>query len=386
MSKFSVASLFSGIGGLDLGFEFAGFDVVWASDILKAAVESYPRNFGRAAVQADLNDISIDKIPDTDVIIGGPPCQSFSLVGRRQHNDPRGQLVYRYLDVVRHKRPRAFVMENVPGIAASKVNGRRLTEVLSEEFSSIGYNITIMKLDASDYLVPQKRNRIFLVGLLSGKATIPDPALFAKTCYGVDIASYDCSADGAIGDLGSPVPKTALATYNDRKPSRFAQIMRMRGNDSFTLHEHPRMSEMDKLLISFIPPGGNYLDVPDEFATKRILNFKRTGGRTTTYGRLHPARPSYTINTYFRRPNVGANFHYCQPRLITAREAMRFQSIPDYFTTIHFSQDSRNTLIGNAVPPLLAHAVAWALMKSMADTKFSKEHKKGSSEVFVGRK
>lgn len=276
-------------------------------------------------------------------------------------------------------------MENVPGIAASKVNGRRLTEVLSEEFSSIGYNVTIMKLDASDYLVPQKRNRIFLVGLLSGKATIPDPALFAKTCYGVDIDTYDFSAEGAIGDLGSPVPKMALATYNDRKPSRFAQIMRMRGNDSFTLHEHPRMSEMDKLLISFIPPGGNYLDVPDEFATKRILNFKKTGGRTTTYGRLHPARPSYTINTYFRRPNVGANFHYCQPRLITAREAMRFQSIPDYFTTIHFSQDSRNTLIGNAVPPLLAHAVAWALMKSMADTKFSKEHKKGPVEVFVGK-
>jgi DNA (cytosine-5)-methyltransferase 1 len=258
-------------------------------------------------------------------------------------------------------------MENVPGMAASKVNGQRLTEVLAEEFASLGYNTTIMKLDASDYLVPQKRNRIFLVGLLKGKASAPDPDLFAKNCYGVDIASYDISADGAIGDLGPPVSKKGLATYNGRKPSRFAQIMRMMGSDTFTLHEHPRMSEMDKRLISFIPPGGNYLDVPDEFATKRILNFKKTGGRTTTYGRLHPARPSYTINTYFRRPNVGANFHYCEPRLITAREAMRFQSIPDHFTTIHFSQDARNTLIGNAVPPLLAHAVAWALMNSMND-------------------
>jgi DNA (cytosine-5)-methyltransferase 1 len=129
----------------------------------------------------------------------------------------------------------------------------------------------------------------------------------------------------------------------------------------------PRMSETDQRLVSHIPPGGNYMDVPDEAATGRILKFKETGGRTTTYGRLHPDEPSYTINTYFRRPNVGCNFHYGRERLITPREAMRFQSIPDRFEIQYTAQDDRNALIGNAVPPLLAQALAWSLRKALDD-------------------
>ena len=106
------------------------------------------------------------------------------------------------------------------------------------------------------------------------------------------------------------------------------------------------------------------MDVPDEIATGRIKKFKETGGRTTTYGRLHPDKPSYTINTYFRRPNVGSNFHYAQPRLITPREAMRFQSFPDHFEIQQGgAQDQRNALIGNAVPPLLARAIAWSVKR-----------------------
>lgn len=362
---YTVASLFCGIGGLDLGFEWAGFDVVWASDIGKAAIDSYPHNFGRPALQADINNLPVEDIPDTDIIIGGPPCQSFSLVGQRCPDDQRGQLVYRFVDIIRAKRPRAFLMENVPGMAASKINERRLPDILTDEFKSLGYSVTAMKLDASSYLVPQKRRRIFLVGTLDSNFVMPTPAAFAQGCYGIDISNYDLSAAAAIGDLGDSVPKGKFANYRDTPPSEFAQIMRQMNLNKISLHEYPRMSETDIRLLSFIPPGGNYKDVPDEHATGRILNFKKTGGRTTTYARLHPDRPSYTINTYFRRPNVGANFHYEHPRLITAREAMRFQSIPDNFTTVHSSLDARNTLIGNAVPPILAHAVAWGLKKSL---------------------
>lgn len=127
------------------------------------------------------------------------------------------------------------------------------------------------------------------------------------------------------------------------------------------------MSDTDQRLVSFIPPGGNYRDVPDEHATQRILNFKRMGGRTTTYGRLHKKRPSFTVNTYFRRPNVGSNFHYSEDRLITVREAMRLQAIPDRFEIAPGgAQDARNALVGNAVPPILAHAVARELMRALS--------------------
>jgi DNA (cytosine-5)-methyltransferase 1 len=118
------------------------------------------------------------------------------------------------------------------------------------------------------------------------------------------------------------------------------------------------MSDRDRQFVSHIPPGGNYRDIPNHIATPRILRFKETGGRTTTYGRLHPDEPAYTINTYFRRPNVGCHFHYEYERLITAREAMRFQSLPDAFDVHATRQDERNALIGNAVPALLAQAVA----------------------------
>jgi DNA (cytosine-5)-methyltransferase 1 len=119
-------------------------------------------------------------------------------------------------------------------------------------------------------------------------------------------------------------------------------------------------------IVQHIPPGGNYTDIPDSISTGRVMKFKETGGRTTTYGRLHPEQPSYTINTYFRRPNVGCNFHYSEPRLITPREAMRLQSMPDHWELVFSSQDARNALIGNAVPPLMGHAIAWSVAQSLS--------------------
>jgi DNA (cytosine-5)-methyltransferase 1 len=116
------------------------------------------------------------------------------------------------------------------------------------------------------------------------------------------------------------------------------------------------MSTLDREFVRHIPPGGNYMDIPDSISTSRILRIKSTGGRTTTYGRMHPERPSYTINTYFNRPNVGANYHYSEERLITVREAMRIQTFPDnfYFSGSRVEQYEQ---VGNAVPPLLAGAL-----------------------------
>jgi DNA (cytosine-5)-methyltransferase 1 len=359
--SYRVVSLFSGLGGLDWGFVEAGFDVVWTNDVELEAVASYALNFKSSPICADLMSYPLEQIPAADVVIGGPPCQSFSLVGRRRSDDPRGALVFRFLEVIRHLRPRVFVMENVPGMAASRLDGGRLTEVLAGEFEALGYRTDAFKLVATNYLVPQRRKRLFLVGSLAGIIPRPDPAAFARECYGVELHAFDRSARAAIGDLGPCVPKGQMAIYTEGMPSEFASLMRRRSRGKVSLHECPRMSRTDQELIKHIPPGGNYTDIPDAIAPGRVRKYKQTGGRTTTYGRLHPDQPAHTINTYFRRPNVGCNFHYREPRLITPREAMRFQSLPDHFELCFKSQDKRNRLIGNAVPPLLAHAIAWAV-------------------------
>ena len=366
--SYSVVSLFSGIGGLDLGFEQMQYRVVYATDVSENATLSYQLNFGRPAVCADIRDLPMSDIPEADVVIGGPPCQSFSLVGKRLPDDARGELVFRFLDVIREKLPRAFVMENVPGIAASRVEGIRLTDVLRARFEDAGYQTTVMRLLATDFLVPQRRRRVFIVGTRGRPMAAPSPQQYARECFGVSREEIDLSAKAAIGDLGLCAAKGDKAHYIGPPTTFLARLLRCQESpEGVSLHECPRMSATDRAILEHIPPGGNYQDIPDDIAPGRVLKFKKTGGRTTTYGRLHPDRPAYTINTYFRRPNVGCNFHYHHPRLITAREAMRFQTLPDHFEIVYGAQDERNAFIGNAVPPLLAQAIAWSLKRAIDD-------------------
>src|SRR5699024_7612673 len=111
-------------------------------------------------------------------------------------------------------------------------------------------------------------------------------------------------------------------------------------------------------IISYVKPGGNYMDVPESVPSNRIKNFKKTGGRTTCYGRLLPDKPSYTINTHFNRPNVGCNIHYSENRLISIREALRLQSFPDSYNTVSTTKRGYHTVVGNALPPLLSEKIA----------------------------
>jgi len=372
--KHKVVSLFCGLGGMDLGFAQEGFDIIWANDISAMAAKTYGLNFGREALCADVTKMQISDIPDADVIIGGPPCQSFSLMGRRDPDDPNGRLAFTFFEIVKAKHPLAFVMENVPGMAASKIDGMRLPDILALRFRELGYKVVKLRIAASDYLVPQARKRLLLIGCTSQLPRLVAPDNFAMDAFGIDRQAFQITAKAAIGDLGHCTPKGLRACYLDSEPSAFAKLMRIAGLPDCSLHECPRMSETDRRLVDVLPPGGNYMDIPDDLATGRVLKYKQTGGRTTTYGRLHPDRPSYTINTYFRRPNVGCNFHYAESRLITPREAMRFQSIPDHFEIAFRSQDERNALIGNAVPPLLARALAMSVRKMLSGETPQHEH------------
>ncbi|MCU4588706.1 DNA cytosine methyltransferase [Acinetobacter ursingii] len=359
----SVAGLFVGCGGLDLGFKNAGYDLVWANELSADAAQSYKDLIGHPVVVGDIWEY-LDAIPQVDILIGGPPCQAFSLVGKRLEDDPRAKLVFAFEQAVEKIMPQVFVMENVPGLMVSSVDGIKLHEHLAAKFRALGYKVEILKLIATDFFVPQKRKRVLMIGhrFQNKEFKLIDSKDFATLLGQPDLLSPICVSE-ALDDLPSPLPKGAKqsAEYVTPALSAYAKLMR-KNNGKAVFHQvMPTMSLLDKAFVKHIPPGGNYMDIPDELSTKRIMSFKATGGRTTTYGRLHPDFPAYTINTYFNRPNVGANYHYRDERLITVREALRLQSFPDHFSPYYSNQRSLHMQVGNAVPPLMAQAIAYSI-------------------------
>jgi len=170
----TVVSLFSGCGGMDLGFIMAGYKVIWANECWKDAADTYEHNLGKHVDRRKIEDVPSKEIPDCDVVVGGPPCQAFSLAkGKRFLTDPRAKLVFEFVRVVKDKMPRAFVLENVPGLCSfggyetpadkKRHTGRHLKELL-KSFQGAGYEVSWAILNAANYGVPQHRRRIFIIG------------------------------------------------------------------------------------------------------------------------------------------------------------------------------------------------------------------------------
>lgn len=345
-----VVSLFSGCGGLDFGFKQSGYDIIWANDILKDACETYRFNIGGHIFCGDISKIDKKIIPKADIVIGGPPCQSFSLVGKRNPKDDRSNLVWSYLEVLQRVKPKVFILENVTGLLSAKnLDGSKVLDNLVQAFNELGYTISIFKLNAADFGVPQRRVRVFIVGNKEKNKVIEPQKSHTEESW---VTAFE-----ALSDL-SDTTENGIGKYLKMPDGEFQELMRIGQNGKFNLHFTPYASKKDQELMEHIPPGGNYMDVPDEISTKRILNFKRTGGRTTTYGRLSKNNPSYTLNTHFNRLNVGCNIHYEKKRLISLREGLRIQSFPDSFEILSSNKRNYYVQIGNAVPPLLAKA--WA--------------------------
>lgn len=359
-----VVSLFSGGGGLDLGFQKAGYEIIWAIDNNKNAVATYKENIGNHIICADINKIDLAMIPNADVVIGGPPCQSFSLAGKRNVEDERGQLVWRYIEIIRHVKPKAFVFENVMGLLSAKnKNGEKIFELLKRAFCDIGYNIESMVANAADYGIPQRRKRVLIVGVNNGKEfAFPSPT---HNESGTGLKKY-VSVKEALDDLPEAIlNENGIVHYRCEAENDYQR--KMRTNQGVTEHFMPKMSELDKYIVSHVRPGGNYMDIPPDVKSERIRRLQREGGHTTCYGRMSPDEPSYTINTYFNRPNVGCNIHYAENRLITVREALRLQSFPDSYKIVSSSKQGRNLIVGNAVPPLMAEIIANQLKKHLKE-------------------
>jgi len=335
--------LFAGAGGLTLGFAQAGlgFEPVYAVEIDPAAARTFKRNFQCPVYDGPIE--AIDRFEPADVILGGPPCQGFSPLGRDRDDVSRAQLNelwQHFLRAVNQLRPKAFVIENVPEFQRS-AQFAKLLQLMESDSTLRKYGFAYGVLSAADYGVPQTRRRgIFMA--VRGVRNVPWPP---PPTHGPDSASGRpyVTVHDAIGDL-PPRPKADDIGLTAE------------GRQDLHFRRNPRATSLERYRA--IPPGGNRFDLaanrPD--LTPRCWAEKPTG-TTDVMGRLWWDRPSVTIRTEFFKPEKGRYLHPAEDRPITHREAARLQSFPDWFE-FEGAKIEVARQIGNAVPPGLAAAIA----------------------------
>lgn len=341
-NKHTFIDLFSGCGGLSLGFEMAGFTSILAIDNWKDALVTYSYNRKNAkTLCGDLSTIDPYKIKkeynifDVDVIIGGPPCQGFSVAGKRIIEDERNRLYKAFVEFVACFHPKAFVMENVPNILS--IGGGVVRKSIIDDFEKLGYKVSVQILTASDYGVPQNRRRAVFVGLADGREF-----LFPKPLEKEKVTSFEALSDLTEETIeeGMPYPKEPMCDFQRYARKDSAGVY----NHEITIH-----NDKTKKIIAMVPDGGNYKDLPEELQQTRKVHIAWT--------RLCSTKPSFTIDCGHNH-----HFHYKYNRVPTARESARLQSFPDRFIFIG-NKGSQLKQIGNAVPPLMAKAISKQLIK-----------------------
>lgn len=355
---YRLIDLFSGAGGLSLGFskEYGhNFKPVWANDFNDYAVETYNMNFGNHCVSGDIVDILNDpktKIPSADVVIGGPPCQGFSLLNKNRDDDPRKHLWRPFLEVVRRSGAEIFVMENVPQLLGSPEFEDII--LLAEK---MGFKTTAEMLLAADYGVPQTRYRAFIVGckFADPKEIFPPKRTHYRPINGTPQRTL-FKLNGEY--VANPLPwRTVSDAISDLPPPKGTEIRNVTPPLDLHFGRTPTAVSLQRYK-AVSKEGMNRFDL-QRIAPELTPGcwIRKTKGGTDLFGRLWWAKPAYTIRTEFYKPEKGRYLHPVQHRPITHREAARFQTFPDWFkfngTKIEIAKQ-----IGNAVPPLLAARVA----------------------------
>jgi len=340
MNKNNVIEFFCGAGGLSLGFKLAGFNTICAFDNDESCIKTYNANFVNQGHLADVYALNRKNIKCVigqgiriDVIAGGPPCQGFSVQRRGVNNDSRNNLVLEYLRLVLEFKPKFFVMENVGGLLS--VRGKPFLSELVDKTRSEGYILHVNKLNAADYGVPQNRKRVFIVGEFSedglSKYNFPLPI--------IDSSEYPITVRQSIEDLmyktETEVPNHRSDKLTDINLERIRSISEGQGRDSLPLH----------------------LQLPCHTNNESHRHLD-------TYGRMAWDKPSSTITARFDSFSRGRFGHPVLDRTITLREGARLQTFPDdfvfYGTKVEVAKQ-----IGNAVPPLLAKAIADSIIKCL---------------------
>jgi DNA (cytosine-5)-methyltransferase 1 len=324
-----IISLFSGCGGLDLGFHQEGYETVWANDFDHWACETFKKNIGDVIVEGDIEQIDPydnNSIPDCDIVLGGFPCQDFSMIWKRPGLDgERGNLYKSFLRVVDAKKPKVFVAENVKGLLTA--NNKKAIKQIVSDFENIapGYKVKVKLYNFADYGVPQLRERILIVGIRSDidfDFEHPEPTHSAK--------DNELLPHVTAGEALANIPSDAKNT------------------------EQQNLSPKTVEKLKLISAGGNFTDIPKDHP----LYVK--GMISHVYRRIHPDEPSKTIIAAGGGGTWG--YHYPEPRSLNNRERARLQSFPDDFEFVGTMTQVRKQ-IGNAVPPQGVRELAKTLKK-----------------------
>ncbi|MCI9647339.1 MAG: DNA cytosine methyltransferase [Lachnospiraceae bacterium] len=335
--KPKMVSLFSGCGGLDLGFETAGFDIVWANDFDSDAQAVYRLNIGEIDGR-DILSVGEEDIPDCDILTAGFPCQPFSNAGNRKGvHDSRGMLYKECLRIIEKKMPKVIVFENVKGLLSTKyIDGRKLVDVIVEDLSNMngmGYNVDYKLINASDYGVPQNRQRVLFIGI---RKDLNIDFVFPKKMDKKGLT---------VGDI---------LNIPDDVPNQVDWPL------------SPQAMEM----IEYIPEGGSWKDVPYEHLAPRFRKIRDNMKKYHSpnfYRRFARNEICGTMTASAQPENCGI-VHPVENRRFTIREVARIQTFPDDFIFIDDNMKNITAMykvIGNAVPVKMANAIATAIKEQI---------------------
>jgi len=364
-NKLKVIDLFAGVGGLSYGFAHdEHFDIIAANEILPNMAKAYELNhpsvkvyckdikeFGIADLQRDFGM----KEGEVDLVVGGPPCQAFSTVGKRLIDDPRGKLFQEYYRVLKELNPKVFLFENVKGLLS--MQGGELFKTILSLFESLGYKVKYEVLNSADYGVPQIRERVIIVGTkLQSEFQYPKKThttLDDKNIFNQELMPY-LTLSEAISDLPFIKSNEESFVYGTEPQNEFQKLMRTNAPEKLMDHNAPKNNEKLVKLMECLPDGGTPQDVPEEL--------RPTSGFANTYCRLWWERPAPTITRNLSTPSSSRCIHPKAPRPLTTREGARVQCFPDNYI-FYGSRSDKNLQIGNAVPPFLSIALKDAVIE-----------------------
>lgn len=345
IEPYRVIELFAGVGGLSYGFAHnESFEIVAANELEKDIAAAYKLNYPEVnVIQGDIRELTEEQLKTAfgegiDIIIGGPPCQSYSTLGKRQM-DARAHLFEEYCRVLSILQPKMFIFENVSGLLS--MQSGKLIETIKARFGELGYEVKNKLLNAVDFGVPQYRERVFVVGM-KGKNCFEFPV----PTHGEGLLPYvtvcDAFSDLPVLQSGEHCEQYAAAPQND-----YQRFLR-KNSQTLTENIAPKNGEHLLRIMKALPDGGSKSDLPESIRPK--------SGYGNTYAKMWWQKPAPTVTRNFATPSSSRCIHPRDSRALTTREGARLQSFPDDYKFFG-SRSTKNLEIGNAVPPLLSIAL-----------------------------